>query len=369
MKICFIICPIGADHSEIRKRSDALYRHVFEPVVKEFDYEPIRADKINAVGNINDQIIHYLLESHLVLADLSGHNPNVFYELGIRHAISKPYIQFIEKNDPLPFDVASLRSIQIDHKDLDSVESAKDTLRKQIQSYEDGAEVHSPLSGMLSSTKLLRGSCLATDQVSDNSFRVAPLDRDNSRWRNITDRLNACRTGETVRFISITGKNFLLPNLQEGEEADSRLGPKALSNGVKLLGLVLDPDGIEAEFRSKVESPHAPRARRLLIEDAQAVLNLPLHYRQSYGLKPAAYKNLKLKYSPVGLSFGLWLFSDVAFIEPFHFGKRGKVAHLCGFAQLTVTKGTEEFDLVEKHFDVIWRNSRDVPWKEKRDYD
>ena len=145
-KECFIICPIGPEGSESRNRSDKIFKHLFQPVLEEFGYNPIRADQIDKVGNITSQIIDFLVEAPLVIADLSEHNPNVFYELGIRHTVRKPYIQFIAKGDRLPFDVAAIRSIEIDHTDLDSVESAKKILRNQIRAYEEGADVDSPVS-------------------------------------------------------------------------------------------------------------------------------------------------------------------------------------------------------------------------------
>jgi len=145
-KDCFIICPIDSEGSEVRSRSDKLFKHLFKPVLEGLGYNPIRADQIDEVGNITSQIIDLLVEAPLVIADLSGHNPNVFYELGIRHTIRKPYIQFIAKGDRLPFDVAPIRSIVIDHTDLDSVESAKKSLKNQIRAYEQGAHVYSPVS-------------------------------------------------------------------------------------------------------------------------------------------------------------------------------------------------------------------------------
>ena len=145
-KDCFIICPIDSEGSEVRSRSDKLLKHLFKPVLVDLGYNPIRADQIDKVGNITSQIIDLLVKAPLVIADLSGHNPNVFYELGIRHTIRKPYIQVIAKGDRLPFDVASIRSIVIDHTDLDSVESAKKSLISQIRAYEQGAHVDSPVS-------------------------------------------------------------------------------------------------------------------------------------------------------------------------------------------------------------------------------
>ena len=149
MKECFIICPIGNEGSEIRKISDKFYEYVLKPVLAPLDYEPVRADHIGEVGIITSQVINHILDAPLVIADLSGANPNVFYELGIRHTIGKPYIQFIDKNEKLPFDIAAVRSISIDLTDLYSVDAAKEQLRKQIESYESGIDVHSPVSATI----------------------------------------------------------------------------------------------------------------------------------------------------------------------------------------------------------------------------
>lgn len=200
-------------------------------------------------------------------------------------------------------------------------------------------------------------------------FRISPLDDENSRYWNTTERMNRCRKAEVVRFISITGKNFLLPAYQQGEKVASRLGPRVLSHGVKLRGIVQDPAGIEAEFRSRIETPNASREHRLLMQDAEAVANLPSYYQEIYGLGPSIVENLELKFSPVGLQFGLWLFSDVAFMEPFHFAKRRDVPHLCGFAQLAVSKGSEEFILLARHFEVLWTHGEYVHWCRRRDGD
>jgi hypothetical protein len=66
------------------------------------------------------------------VADLTERNPNVFYELAIRHAIRKPLIQIIKSDEQIPFDVAGTRTIPVDHRDLDSVEFAKAEIVRQI---------------------------------------------------------------------------------------------------------------------------------------------------------------------------------------------------------------------------------------------
>jgi hypothetical protein len=87
----------------------------------------------------------------LVIADLTSHNPNVFYELAVRHVIQKPIIQIIQKGERIPFDVSAQRTIDIDHKDLDSVDDAKKELERQIVAVEkDPTLVDSPISTAIS---------------------------------------------------------------------------------------------------------------------------------------------------------------------------------------------------------------------------
>jgi len=109
---CFIIAPIGAEGTETRKRSDQVLKHMIEPAASACGFQALRADRISASGTITDQIIQHIIEAPLVIADLSEHNPNVFYELAIRHALRRPYVQMIHKSFlPIPFDLSSTRTV------------------------------------------------------------------------------------------------------------------------------------------------------------------------------------------------------------------------------------------------------------------
>jgi hypothetical protein len=78
---CFVICPIGEDDSEVRKHSDNVLQYVIGPAVAELHYHPIRADLVAKPGEISLDIMTHLLNDDLVIADLTGRNANVFYEL------------------------------------------------------------------------------------------------------------------------------------------------------------------------------------------------------------------------------------------------------------------------------------------------
>lgn len=157
-KLCFVISPLGDPDSETRKRSDQVLRYVVRPAVESCGYEAVRADEIDKPGMITSQVIQHVVEDPLVVADLTDHNPNVFYELAIRHALRKPLVQIIRKGEAIPFDVADTRTIYVDHKDLDSVDAAKDGIVKQIKALDnDSLDIETPISVSLE-LQLLRQS-------------------------------------------------------------------------------------------------------------------------------------------------------------------------------------------------------------------
>jgi hypothetical protein len=137
-KICFVISPIGEDDSDTRKRSDQVLKHIITGAVEQLGYEVVRADKISEPGIITHQILQHIVDAPLVIADLTDRNPNVFYELALRHAIRKPLIQLIKKGELIPFDVAATRIIQFDLHNLDSVDAAKVEIIAQVKSLEAG---------------------------------------------------------------------------------------------------------------------------------------------------------------------------------------------------------------------------------------
>ena len=158
LKLCFVISPIGDPDSETRKRSDQILKHVVRPAATSCGYKAVRADEIDKPGMITSQVIQHVVNDALVVADLTERNPNVFYELAIRHALRKPLVQIIRKGESIPFDVAGTRTIYVDHKDLASVEAAKNDIVEQIKALEkDSSDIETPISVSLD-LQLLRQS-------------------------------------------------------------------------------------------------------------------------------------------------------------------------------------------------------------------
>ncbi len=146
-KKCFVISPIGEDNSDTRKRSDDVLEYIINPIVKnELGYSVTRADAIEKPGMITTQIIDRIMNDDLVIADLSEHNPNVFYELAIRHLIKKPVVLIIRSEDKIPFDISNSRTIKYDFH-VAHINKCKDKLREQINAVEeDSSQVDNPIS-------------------------------------------------------------------------------------------------------------------------------------------------------------------------------------------------------------------------------
>ena len=95
-------------------------------------------------GIITSQVIEHIVASPFVIADLTFHNPNVFYELAIRHALRKPFVQMIKKGEAIPFDVATARTVYFD-LDLNGAADAADQVARQIESlHKDPADLETP---------------------------------------------------------------------------------------------------------------------------------------------------------------------------------------------------------------------------------
>lgn len=146
----FYVTPIGAEGSEERKHSDLFLSMLVEPALEQFQLKVVRADAIDKPGVITRQVLEYLMKARLVVADLSFHNPNVFYELAIRHMARKPVVQLMRKADRIPFDVNQVRTIIIDNTDIYSfapkIEFYRSEIANQVRrAIDDPESVDSPV--------------------------------------------------------------------------------------------------------------------------------------------------------------------------------------------------------------------------------
>jgi len=175
-KSCFLISPIGEAGTDTRQRADAVQRHIVKPQLALRGFEVIRADQIAEPGLITAQVVQHLIKDDLVIADLTGRNANVFYELAVRHATRKPLIQMIQRDESIPFDVAGMRTIPYDLNDLDSVEEAKNALGAAADAtMDDGTVFGGPITSALNITCLSESDRPTDKALSGLADQVAEL--------------------------------------------------------------------------------------------------------------------------------------------------------------------------------------------------
>lgn len=111
-KRCFIITPIGNVNSDIFRKAKGVIESVIKPILEKNRFDDIKpAYEIVESGMIGNQIINRIINDDLVIANLTGNNPNVMYELAIRHVVAKPIIHICENGTILPFDIKDNRTI------------------------------------------------------------------------------------------------------------------------------------------------------------------------------------------------------------------------------------------------------------------
>lgn len=140
---CFVIMPIGTQtignititEEKLREKYDYIIKNAILKAVP--GIEVIRADEELNPGSISNDIFTKLMHSQYVIADITYPNPNVFYELGIRHAIKSGTILIREKVDfSIPFDISHLRYIEY-HQGPSGMDSLSQQLKRRFDFYKN----------------------------------------------------------------------------------------------------------------------------------------------------------------------------------------------------------------------------------------
>src|SRR6202023_1509874 len=112
--LCFVLMPFGrkTDAAGRSINFDSVYQKIIAPGVVQAALEPIRADEEKIGGTIHKPMFERLMLCHYAVADITGANPNVFYELGIRHALRpRSTVILFVAGTVIPFDIALVRGI------------------------------------------------------------------------------------------------------------------------------------------------------------------------------------------------------------------------------------------------------------------
>jgi len=108
---CLVVMPLAEPHG-------AYYDQIYKPAVEKAGLRPVRADaEIFGAGKITDQVWQGIKAAKILVAELTTRNPNVFYELGLAHALRKPVVLVSSNENDVPFDLRHIRVIYYDVND------------------------------------------------------------------------------------------------------------------------------------------------------------------------------------------------------------------------------------------------------------
>jgi len=150
-KTCFIIMPFGRkpDLNGNDIDFDLVYRDVFVEPLELLGFTPIRCDEIVGPGSIHRDMFTHIAMDDLAIVDITTGNPNVFYELGVRHAL-KPAMTILVKRRgaPVPFNINGQRIVEYPAED-GSYSRSREELRRYIERGPSLEVPDSPIFGLL----------------------------------------------------------------------------------------------------------------------------------------------------------------------------------------------------------------------------
>ncbi|MBA2851164.1 hypothetical protein HNP86_001295 [Methanococcus maripaludis] len=190
---CFIITPIGQADSADRRNAEGLIKSTIRPALEKLGFTKIdAAHEISTPGSISSQIFSRLIDDDLVVANLTGLNPNVMYELAVRHAVAKPVIHICEKGTKLPFDIQDQRTIEYTN-DMFGVQDLISAIEKfASEEYLNSEDRDNPLY-KASNLKLYKEKALKDPKTYSNTYIFQKLDDFDVK---LTKMFEKCTSGE-----------------------------------------------------------------------------------------------------------------------------------------------------------------------------
>lgn len=185
-KSCFVIMPFGKG-KEKQEFYTSVYESIIFPSATKCGYEVNRVDtKPSNVGNITKNIINDLVYSDIVIADLSEGNANVFYELGIRHALHKcSTVLIIQEGYDIPFDLKQHVAVFYS-TDIRGIQAAIQGISNAIEKSEKANEgdADNPVHEFIPSLSFM----LSTDNESALKEQIRKLTDELKGYKDVTEK-------------------------------------------------------------------------------------------------------------------------------------------------------------------------------------
>jgi hypothetical protein len=173
---CIIISPIGQPNSAVRLHADMVLHSIIKPALPDFDVK--RGDDLGAAEMISGKMIEAICDSELAVADLTAHNPNVLYELGLRHMVERPVIHIAAEGTKLPFDTAGAGIFHYNIADIHShMRLRVDIAKAAALVLARGYKVSNPVTAAREAFKLRQSSGSNDVMLGQMRTQIADMER------------------------------------------------------------------------------------------------------------------------------------------------------------------------------------------------
>ena len=156
-KTCFVIMPFG-EKKDLDGKSinfDKIYKDFIKGAVAELGIKCVRCDEIAETGWIHSKMFKHIFEADVAVVDITALNPNVFYELGIRHALNKHVTVLIRKaGTPTPFNIQGFQMLEYNPESPESIANGKQRICEFIKNGLASQDVDSPVYEVLDNLKV-----------------------------------------------------------------------------------------------------------------------------------------------------------------------------------------------------------------------
>lgn len=191
-KKCFVVTPIGKDATTTRRATEGLIDAVIIPALCELGFEGDNitvAHRISESGSINRQIITRIVEDDIAIVNLTELNPNVMYELAVRHAVAKPLVIIAEHGTALPFDIIDQRTVFYTN-DMLGVVQLKDELKKAVMEALMANEMDNPIIKIIKENSAIHNvQTVGSDVVELIMNRLDRIEYKTSRNYNVNSNI------------------------------------------------------------------------------------------------------------------------------------------------------------------------------------
>lgn len=321
----FVIMPF-------RRPFDGYFEKIYSPALEQAGYIPTKVDDLFAPRPIMDDIRAKIMEAEILLCEMSGRNPNVFYELGLAHAIGRPAILLSNSKKDIPFDLQHVRAIVYDTK----LAGWEDRLRSSICS----------AAREISKATISWPPPLATLETGSPAQDLPGLDRIfpnlPSCEQEILEEISRSRT---VRIFLQLGKTVLVgsPNIYEYLEKSTKSGAT-----VKILHA-----GIQNRYLSRRVATERGSSYDEWISDieyaSKKLLNLR---RRSTGVVQSRTHNEAYYWL-------MFIFDQTAYVQPYIYERSNtkKAPVLKLKLDLSNDGDASMYRVYERYFDLKWDES------------